>query len=78
VAEAAADGGGWVGVDAESPFSCAEAEGEKNGGWEKNWGPGALLMGEGRCPSSVWHGRRRSGGPASGTRVGVVEAASGQ
>jgi hypothetical protein len=35
VAEAAADGGGWVGVDVESPFSCAEAEGEKNGGWEK-------------------------------------------
>jgi hypothetical protein len=37
------DGGG---VDAASPFSCAEAEGERNGGGKENWGPDALMMGE--------------------------------
>jgi hypothetical protein len=37
------DGGG---VDAASPFSCAEAEGERNGGGKENWGPDVLTMGE--------------------------------
>jgi hypothetical protein len=27
------------GIDTALPFSCAEADGEKNGGGEKNWGP---------------------------------------
>jgi hypothetical protein len=66
------DGGG--GVDAASSVSCVEAEGGKNGGGKRNWGPGELLMGEpgGGGPGSG------SGGLAGGRRAGAVETASGQ
>jgi hypothetical protein len=38
----------------------------------------AEAAGRPNCPSSAWHGRSRSGGPASGRRVGAVEAVFGR
>jgi hypothetical protein len=49
--------------------------GGKEWRWEKNWGPGTLLMGERGGLGSAWCDRR-SGGPAGGRRAGTVEAVS--
>jgi hypothetical protein len=51
---------GEGGIDTALPFSCAEANREKNGGGEKNWGPSALLMGE-RGVRAVHGAARRVG-----------------
>jgi hypothetical protein len=83
------DGGGGGGVNAASPFSCAEAEGERNGGGKENWGPDALMMGErggwsgwrqtrGRCGGSirlVWQGTAARG-PAGRSGGGAWAAAA--